>query len=104
MQIEFERSGGITGAVLRLTLPEGSLAKNEADKLQALVEQSRFFELQSSPSAALKPDRFHYRLTIEQGPRQHTVDVDEADAPASLQPLLQALTALARARAHTPRA
>ena len=48
MQIEFERSGGVTGAVLTMTVPEGSLPKDEADKLQALVEQSRFFEFQSS--------------------------------------------------------
>jgi hypothetical protein len=99
MQIAFERFGGVAGTVLSLTLPEGSLAKDEADKLQALVDQAHFFDLKSStPVATPQPDRFHYRLTIEQSPRRHTVEVDEADIPARLRPLLHALTVLARAR------
>jgi hypothetical protein len=104
MQIAFERTGGIAGARIRLNLPEGALSGAEAEKLEALVQQSRFFELPSAMSPRqLATDRFHYRLTIKQGGRQHTVEVDEPDVPAELQPLLDTLMQLARRRAPPAR-
>jgi hypothetical protein len=102
MQVTFERTGGVSGARITLILPEDSLPSDEAEKLEALVDRSRFFDL---PTAAAKgsagADRFHYRVTIQQGSRQHTVEVDEPDIPTGLRPLLDTLSRLARARGRS---
>ncbi len=104
MQIAFERTGGVAGTRLSLNLPEGALRGPEAEKLEALVQQSRFFELRSSlPPRQPAIDRFHYRVTIREGAQQHTVEATEPDVPPALQRLLHALVQLARRRAPPAR-
>ncbi len=97
MRIQFERSGGFAGMRLTATIDTDALAPDEARELQALIEAARFFDL---PAVIASPtpgaDQFQYRLNVETAERRHTVEVGDAAAPDTLQPLLRKLTTLAR--------
>lgn len=97
MKIHFERSGGFAGLHMESVFDTHKLPKEESDELNALVQGSSFFDL---PSTLLSPpggaDRFSYRITVEQGDRQHTVEFGEAAQPESIQPLVQKLVSLSR--------
>ena len=97
MRIQFERSGGFAGMRLTATIDTDTLAPDEARVLQALMDTAWFFDL---PAVIASPtpgaDQFQYRLTVEADERRHTVEVGEAAAPDTLQPLLRKLTTLAR--------
>ena len=97
MKIQFERTGGVAGLRLIATVDAGALALEEARKLQAMVEEARFFELPSTLSH-VQPgaDRFQYTVTVEIQGRRHTVEIAEGAAPPRLRPLLDRLTAKAR--------
>ena len=98
MRIQFERTGGIAGMHIAATVETESLPPDEAQSLHDLVKAARFFDL----PAVIEPpqsgaDQFKYKLTVESEGRQHTVEVGDASAPETLQPLLRRLTVLARA-------
>ena len=103
MRIEFERSGGFAGLLVRASVDTAALPANEAGQLEEWVEQAGFFSLperlRGAPSAA---DRFLYRLTIESGDRRHTVEMGESAVPPALSPLVDWLTDAARRRGRPP--
>ena len=99
-RIDFVRSGGLAGLSLVASVdastlePEAAAAVHDAlDRvdLGALSRQAR-----RAPSG---PDRFQYDLTVttDDGGSQ-TVTLEEAEVPAELRPLIDALVPLARPR------
>lgn len=99
MRIYYERSGGFAGLRQEITLDSQSIDAEEAGELQKLVEQAGFFDLPARITApGTGADQFQYRITVESGPRRHTVEAGEASIPAALQPLLDRLAALARTK------
>ncbi len=97
MDIEFERSGGFAGLSLQLQVNTASLPEEEGRELLEMVNQSGFFTFPkqggTSDSGA---DQFNYKLTVDTGERKHTMEMTDASAPATLQPLLKRLTRMAR--------
>ena len=97
MYIEFERSGGFAGLSLQLRVDTATLPEAEAAELQQMVQQSAFFTVPEQSVANLSgADRFNYKLTIELDGQRHTVETMNSSSPASLQPLLERLTRMAR--------
>ena len=98
MRIEFVRTGGFAGMRMASTVNTDSLSPDEARALRESVDAAHFFDL---PSTLTSPtpgaDRFQYKITVEAEGRRHTVELGEAAVPENLQPLIQRLTALARA-------
>ena len=93
MRIRFERTGGFSGRRLQLSLDSSSLPQPKARQLRALLSRSRFFELPVRMLAkSTEPDRFHYRITVEEEDRSHTVEAAEAAVPVEMRPLLDWLT------------
>ena len=97
MIIHIQRSGGFTGMSPHTVIDTDQLGPQERQELQGLVELSGFF------SADVKPipdkgqaDRFNYRISIEDGTRQRTVELDESEIPEAWQPLIQRINMLAR--------
>ena len=74
-----------------------ALRKRLSVRLEELTQKAQLSALASGrtapPSAA---DRFQYRLTIDDGPRRHVVEIGESAMPESLRPLIDWLTATAR--------
>jgi hypothetical protein len=97
MRIIFERTGGFAGMKLKASLDDESMPPQEAGRLRKLLADSRFFELPLRMEAAdSHPDRFQYRLTVEDSNCVHTVQACEDAVPPQMRPLLDWLTAAAR--------
>jgi hypothetical protein len=97
MHIQFERTGGFAGMPLSVTIDTAALAADQNQSLQDAIAGARFFDLPAQLSAPSQiADQYHYRVTIEDQGRRHTVDADEAVASPAFQALLQQLTLLAR--------
>ena len=103
MRITFERTGGIAGMRLTHSLTSSALPDADAAELKRLVDASRFFDLAAHEVVtSAGSDRFSYAIAIDEGGRSHTVHVGEAEAPATLRPLIGWLTTAARRGDGTP--
>lgn len=96
MRIEFERSGGLAGMRLTLSVDTDTLPESEADEIAKLVKEADFFALPEEAGTPPGADAFNYKVTIESEGRSHTVRTSELEAPPGLSPLLQRLERLAR--------
>ncbi len=97
MHILFERTGGFAGLTLKASLDAEALPPQQARRLRKLLQESRFFELPLRLDTSVpRPDRFQYRLTIENNNCVHTVQASEDAMPPEMRPLLDWLTATAR--------
>jgi len=100
MKIDFQRSGGVAGMTLSLSIDTETLPAAEASELEELVERSDFFAMpEPADSPAGAADRFTYQLTIESADRKRALEVGDATAPEDLVPLLDRLAGMARRRA-----
>jgi hypothetical protein len=94
--ITLERRGGFAGVRRTVRLDSSSLPAGGEGKLRGAVEAAGFFTLAPAPSATRSaPDRFRYRLAIEDGARRHAVVVDEEAAGAALRALVSLVEELA---------
>jgi hypothetical protein len=97
VRIDFERSGGFGGMVMRATVDSDALPPDDAGRLHELVQQSKFFTLPTRiGGAASGADRFEYRVTIDGPGGRHEVTVGDSAVTSSLRPLLDWLTDAAR--------
>jgi hypothetical protein len=98
MIIQVERSGGFAGIPLQSVIDISQLDPQERQEMQDLVNSSRFFDtpLPAASSQTAGADRFTYSLTIEEGAKKRTVNLNEADIPENWQPLIQRINLLAR--------
>ncbi len=104
VKVQFARTGGFAGMRLMASVDTETLPPEEADRLRRLIARAAFFEqLTSLRSATPAPDRFQYRVTVEEGDRRKTVELDESSIPKSVRPLLDYLVDSARAGRRTRR-
>jgi hypothetical protein len=98
MRLFFERTGGFAGMKLRRAFDSDELPPGDARRLGALLRQSRFFELppELQSSSSHSPDRFHYKLTVENEAGIRTVEASEASVPEEMRPLIDWLTRFCR--------
>ena len=96
MRIKFERSGGFAGMIISKEIDVSKLKPAEVKKLEGLIQTSEFFKLPKKPAplAAMskrsiaQPDRFQYKLTIEDDDKKHTITASEQNLPSTLKPLV----------------
>ncbi len=99
MRVMLERSGGFAGIRQTSSISTDELPAPEAQQVADLVKTSGFFELPSEiRSTGPGADRFQYKITVEGEQGTHTVQVDEAAVPPSLQPVLNWMKTSARTR------
>lgn len=97
MKIRFNRSGGFANIQLAAMLDTGSMPTDEANAMERLVDAVDFFSLPDMISTGkAMPDAFSYTITIVTSDRQHTVKVLNEAPFASLQPLLDYLSKVAK--------
>ncbi|MBZ5551090.1 MAG: hypothetical protein LAO21_00105 [Acidobacteriia bacterium] len=97
MRIRLQRSGGFAGIKLSSSVDTEELGADQAGRITKMVEGAAFFELPDTlKSARPMPDRFVYRIQVEEGGRVKEVEVDEASLPDQLKPLVQHLVEAAR--------
>lgn len=96
LKIQFERSGGFAGIKIRFSLEEKDLSPEERERLLEMLQQAGVFnqpKLRTSPSGV---DRFTYRLTVANGGKVHTIEVDESNMPQEMRPLVEYLNLMVR--------
>jgi hypothetical protein len=97
MKVQLMRSGGFGGIRLSAALNTEELSPQEAAQLRRLISESSFFDQQASlKSASSQPDRFQYRISVEEGERKKEIETDEAGMPERLRPLVDYLLGQAR--------
>jgi hypothetical protein len=100
MQIHVERSGGIAGMRLSGDFDTATCSPEDRQQVESLLQATNFFALPESLRPA-KPgaDRFQYKITVQDGAKQHTVSLDDAAATPELRTLLSWLTPRLRRQA-----
>ena len=89
MRINFTQSGGFAGIDTELMLDSNSLTSSEMNEIQAMLEDSGFFELSSSSHNPMKgADYFVYEITVETDGRIHRVKTTDLTMPSTLAPLI----------------
>jgi Emfourin len=97
MKLHFERSGGFAGLRQIHDIGPADLTPEDTAELNSLVESSHFFDLPSQLHATNPgADRFHYKLALDTGNRQHTVELDDAAVPQNVRPLINWIAAKSR--------
>jgi hypothetical protein len=97
MKIQFERSGGFTGMPVKVTVDTDFLPPETAHGFLEAFSAARFFELPEKLTfPAQASDQFVYTLTVDDEDRHHVVEMADTAVPNPLQPVLHALTLMAR--------
>jgi hypothetical protein len=101
MKILFETSGGFafTAAVGRpVAIDTTQIDPTAARDLESLIRDARFFDqpAQAPPPPSGAADYQTYTITVQDGPRQHTVELTDPIADPTLARLVFALQALSR--------
>jgi hypothetical protein len=90
MIIHLVRSGGFGGMRREVRFETQSLAREEREPLEGLVQASGFFSLPGKfPKPGKGADYFTYSITVDDGRRVHTVEVAEPSLPEGLRPLVR---------------
>ena len=96
MRLPIERTGAFAGKRLTKVIDTATLSAEEKNQLRRLVDAADFFRLPATLiSNSPQPDRFQYRLTVEENTQQHTVVVSEQAVPGTLRPLIECLMKMA---------
>jgi hypothetical protein len=95
-QITFERSGGILGRTVSLSLNLDDLPADQSRILQQFLDEADFFNLPENLISSPLPDEFNYTITVETAAKQHTVRLSDTSATDALRPLLDNLSRRAR--------
>lgn len=97
--IELVRSGGVAGISMGTAARVGDLPPEAAAAVDRVLEHVDLDALASRPAAAPSgADRYQYDVTVTAGGRRHSLRFGEADVPAELRPLLDALVPMVRPR------
>ena len=96
--IYFEQSGGFMGLTISVELNDKILSKDEKEHVHILIEQAKFFELQTETNDHPLPDQLLYRISVETATQHHTLMVYEHQVTAELKPLVKFLSRKARTR------
>ncbi len=97
MKIYFERSGGIEGSPISITLDSSNMTDKDKLKVEKLLNETSFFDLPSK-IRTLKleqgaADYFTYKLIVETDDRgSHSVNVNDISMPSTLYPLIEFLS------------
>ncbi len=109
MRIEFKREGGLAffpGLSTPRAVDSRDLPAEQAETLERRVHAARFFE-QPAVVGAVPPggaDRTRYTVTIEEGGRRHTVQLNEPVEEPQLHALLELLKQVEKEQRQAARA
>lgn len=92
--ITFNRTGGVVGNDLDLTLDLDTLPDHEEQRLMQLITKADFFNLPANLAGRASTDEFQYSLTVETEAASHTVQCTDTTMPSQLRMLVKELTML----------
>jgi hypothetical protein len=90
VKLVLTRTGGVAGLRLEASIDAADLPPRARGELLRLVEAAGLFTLRVEPSAIpAAPDRFRYRLVVEDGARRCDLRVAEDALPEGLRRLVR---------------
>jgi hypothetical protein len=90
MRIVFTRTGGVGGQRLRGSLDGDALPEEEREELARLLADAGFWTGPADLAAPERaPDRFRYRLLVEDGARRREIRATEEAMPDPLRALVR---------------
>lgn len=99
IKIYFERSGGIEGIPISMTLDSKNLSEKEILKITQILNDTKFFDLSIDKNKSFKglfsgpADYFKYTISIETNKHKtHTVTFNDLTMPEQLVPLVEFLS------------
>ena len=95
--INFKRIGGTMGREMTIDFDLSDMPASEAQRLNNLLNESKFFEIPVVNNLISSPDEYEYTITVVAGNSLHTVHVSDSSMPKSVRPLVEELTELAKA-------
>ncbi|HQT94924.1 MAG: hypothetical protein B7Z68_00375 [Acidobacteria bacterium 21-70-11] len=96
MKVRLERSGGVANIRRTVTVDAAALPSERAEELHRLVAAADLATIPENPTPlAGRPDRFVYRLTIEDEASGRSVSVNEETASEPVRHLIDWLQASA---------
>jgi hypothetical protein len=99
VRIDFQRSGGFAGVVLRCSIDTARMTPEEAREIEELVSAVDPAALAAaSPRPGRGADRFQYDLTIDREDQRHHLSFGEGELTPELRPLVTRLLEIARRR------
>lgn len=97
--IHFNRTGGVAGTSLSVTVTAGSLDREETEMLDSLLYNTgRLSDNVRDKEKGLMADTFEYRITIETISGGEEFVFYESDIPGEAWPLIRHLTQMALSR------
>jgi hypothetical protein len=96
MRILFERSGGVMGRRVSLSLNLDDMPPAETETLRKLLDEADVFSLADSPASDSARDVIHYLIRVEADDASHSIRTSDTSMPDRLLPLVQELSRLAR--------
>ena len=97
-KINFKRSGGVLGREIDTNIDLNEIPSDESQELMRLITETNFFTIPQNLIASAAPDEYEYTVSVEAGNTRHTIQTSDSNAPESLRPLLERLTAVARGK------
>jgi hypothetical protein len=96
VEIEFERSGGFAGILLKSSIDTDKLPSQDREQLKSMVNESDFFSLKSDAKAASAGskhpvDYFVYKITIKDGDKVQSLQTTELTKNIKLKGLVDYL-------------
>ena len=96
MRVQFQTEGGVAffpGLSKPVTIDSADLPKAQAAQLQQLLDSARFFDLPEAAKTLPKgaADYRRYTITVEDGKRHHTVQLNDPVENPDLQALIEFL-------------
>lgn len=98
MRIVFEQSGGFMGRTVNLILNLDELPPEQISLIRGLLQEAHFLDLDQDLAPRPMRDTYSYRITLESEDFEHTIRVNDANAPSDLRPLIQELSRRTRSR------
>lgn len=90
MKITFRQTGGFAGLTKSVQLDTDQLPAEDAQRLQALVEQTQFWQ-RPEPAQRPQPDQEQYAIGVEAKGRSRQMHLGRASMPPDLKPLVDYL-------------
>lgn len=97
-KIHYEKTGGMLGREVMTDIDLNEVPGDEVQEIMRLITEANFFDIpQNLIAAQAVPDEYEYTITVDAGNTHHTIQTTDSSAPESLRPLLEKLSALAKA-------
>lgn len=91
MIITLVRSGGFTGIPITKTIDTSKLPKNQKDKIENLIKETKESKVSKESKGVTRPDRFTYSISVGDSSIPQTLKISEETMDEKTRELIDTL-------------